>query len=136
MDYQHYIARKRVRLEGIGGAVNIPYGTKIEVMGNLLVFRGKAICFTTSQSAYDYFSQNDDGNGLVRGKLVQAIMDTLGKRDKQHQERWNRVWDDPACQPFKQEEHEDYWLWNHDFYNADLADLRHIAKLVGVKEVF
>lgn len=26
---------------------------------------------------------------------------------------------------------EDYWLWNHEFYNAPIEDLRYIAKLVG-----
>lgn len=136
MEYQHYVARKRVRLEGIGGTVNIPYGTNVESIGGILVYRGKAVCFATSQTAYDYFSQNDDGNGLVRGKLVRAITDILDKKDSQHQSRWDKVWDDPICRPLRQKAHLDFWLWDHDFYNADVDVLRHIAKLVGVKEVF
>ena len=31
-------------------------------------------------------------------------------------------------------DYEDFWLWNHDFYQADIDVLRHIAKLVGAKE--
>lgn len=30
-------------------------------------------------------------------------------------------------------EDEGYWLWNDAFYNAPLEDLRHIAKLIGLK---
>lgn len=136
MEYQHYIARKRVRLEGIGGAVNIPYGTDVKSVDGVLVYQGKAVCLTTSQNAYDYFSQNDDNNGLVRGKLVQTIIDTLNKKDSQHQSRWDKIWNDSICRPLRQKAHLDYWLWDHDFYNADLDVLRHIAKLVGAKEVF
>ena len=45
------------------------------------------------------------------------------------------VWEDPTCQPYKRIEYADFWLWNHDFFNADIDTLRHIAKLVGAKEV-
>ena len=35
---------------------------------------------------------------------------------------------------YKKAGHEDYWLLNHDFYNADIEDLKYIANLVGAKE--
>lgn len=38
------------------------------------------------------------------------------------------------CQKYKKAGHEDYWLWNHDFYNADIEDLKYIANLIGAKE--
>lgn len=135
MKNQHYITRKRARLNGIGGEANLPYGTAVDVVGDFLVYQDKCICFVTSQNAYDYFSCNDDGNGLIRGKLVQSIIDTLAKRDKDYQKRWDKVWDDPRCQPFRVEQSEDHWLWNFDFYNAEVDDLKYIAKLVGAKEV-
>ena len=69
--------------------------------------------------------------------MTQAIMKTLdqtrGRDDEQHQERWDMVWNDPACQLFKRADDDDYWLWNHDFFNADIDVLRHIAELVGAK---
>lgn len=132
---QHYITRKRTKLDGIDGIVNIPYGTTINVVDKCLVYQGKRICFVTSQNAFDYFSCNDDGNGLVRGKMVQEIQDTLGKRDKEYQKRWDKIWNDPKCQPFKVLGFENHWLWNFDFYNAKIEDLKYIANLIGVKEV-
>ena len=43
----------------------------------------------------------------------------------------SKVWADPLCQNYKRPEHEDFWIWNHDFYDAPVEDLRHIAALVG-----
>ena len=44
------------------------------------------------------------------------------------------MWEDALCQKYKKPEHEDYLLWNHDFYNADIEDLKYIANLIGAKE--
>ena len=79
--------------------------------------------------------QNDDGQGLLRGKLIQTIKSTLAKHDEAHQDRWDKIWDDPRCQQYKCSDRDDFWLWNHDFYNAEIEDLKHIAKLIGAKEV-
>lgn len=98
-----------------------------------LTIDGKPLCADRSQNAYDFFARNDDGNGLERGKLTQAIRKTLEKKDKDHQIRWDKVWADPLCQKYKRAEHADHWLWNHEFFNAEIPDLRHIAALVGVK---
>lgn len=128
-----YIAIKRARFFGLSGDVNIPYGTKIGCADGILSIEGKPLCGAHSQNAYDFFARDDDGNGLLRGKLTQAIQKTLAKRDKDHQSRWDKVWEDPICQKYKRSEHTDYWLWNHDFFNAGIHDLRHIANLIGAK---
>ncbi len=91
--------------------------------------------YEKSENAHQFFAQNEDGEGLKRGQLTQAIQKTLARRDKQYQGRWDRVWDDPVCQKYKRADHEDYWLWNHDWFQADINTLRHIAALVGAKEV-
>ena len=57
------------------------------------------------------------------------------KHDKAHQDRWDKIWDDPRCQQYKCSDRDDFWLWNHDFYNAEIENLKHIAKLIGAKEV-
>ena len=128
-----YIAIKRARFFGLSGDVNIPYGTKIDCIDGILSIEGKPLCGDHSQNAYDFFTRNDDGNGLLRGKLTQAIQKTLAKRDKDHQARWDKVWADQICQKYKRNEHTDYWLWNHAFFNAEITDLRHIANLIGAK---
>lgn len=131
----NYITIKRARINGISGPVNLPYGTKLQCEDGILTVGGEPICYDHSQNAYDFFARNDDWNGLERGKLTWAIRKALEKRDNGYQERWDKVWADSVCQQYKRPEHADFWLWNYDFYNAEIPDLRHIATLVGAKGV-
>lgn len=134
MSHKIYVARRRARFKGCNGQqVNIPYGSILEAQDGFLLWEGQPLCVDTSQNAHDFFSQNDDDQGQERGALVAAILSRLEKRDKDHQARWDKVWGDALCQKYKRAEHEDFWLWNHDFFNAPVEDLRHIAALVGAK---
>lgn len=131
MQYKNYLCRKRARFDGISGQVNIPYGTALICQDGFLMHQNKPLCGITSQNAYDFFSQNDDGMGQERGDLVGRILSRLQKRDSGYQARWNKVWEDARCQKYKRPEHEDHWIWNFDFYNGPVEDLRHIAGLIG-----
>ena len=135
MSYKSYIANRRAKFDSISGYVNIPYGTQLEADDKYIYFSGMPICAVTSKNAHEYFSQNDDGNGLLRGKLVHSIKRTVERKDISYQNRWDKIWDDPRCQQYKCSDRDDFWLWNHDFYNAEIEDLKHIAKLIGAKEV-
>lgn len=128
-----YIVHKRFKDKAICGDVNLPALTECESQNGFITHEGKTICRETSENAHSYFSRNDDGMGMVRGSLTQAIQKTLSKRDKDHQTRWDLIWNDSVSQKYKRFGDEDYWLWNHDFFQADIDDLRHIAKLVGAK---
>lgn len=129
MEYHNYIAKKRARFHAICGDVNIPYGTELTAKDGFLYLDGNPICCTSSQNAYDYFSQNDDGCGEERGKLTTEILKRMSKPGTNHQERWNKIWEDQICQKYKRPEHED-WVWNYDFYNAPTFDLWHIKRLI------
>lgn len=131
MQYKNYLCRKRARFDGISGQVNIPYGTALICQDGFLMHQNKPLCGITSQNAYDFFSQNDDGMGRERGDLVGRILSKLQKRDSGYQARWNKVWEDARCQKYKRPEHEDHWIWNFEFYNGPVEDLRHIAGLIG-----
>lgn len=129
-----YIVHKRFKDKAICGDVNLPALTECECDGAIIRHMENLICFAMSENAHQFFAANDDGMGMVRGRLTQAIQKALAKRDDHYQERWDKVWDDEVCQPYKREDYNDYWLWNHDFFNADIDVLRHIANLVGAKE--
>ena len=131
MQYKYYLCRNRARFDGISGQVNIPYGTALICQDGFLMHQNKPLCGITSQNAYDFFSQNDDGMGRERGDLVGRILSKLQKRDAGYQARWNKVWEDSRCQKYKRPEHEDHWIWNFDFYNGPVEDLRYIAGLIG-----
>lgn len=129
-----YITHRRFKRTCLGGDVNLRAGTVCEEDNGVIYADGTPICRTTSLNAHQYFGRNDDGNGMLRGRLTQAILKRLNKRDKGYQARWDKVWEDPVCQPYRRIEQADYWLWNHAFYEADILTLRHIATLVGAKE--
>lgn len=125
-----YITNKRFKKTCLCGQINIPYGTNLQCTNNLICLNDKPICYITSQDAYDYFSRNDDNKGLERGKLIRDIKDKL----KNNQSRWNKIWDnEDKLAKFRRQEIKDHWLWNFDFYNAEIEDLQFIYDLI--KEV-
>ena len=130
-----YICIKRAKFKGLDGDFNIPYGTELDCKNGCLISDGKMVCLSSSENARQFFSCNNDGNGLLRGKLVHSIIDTLAKNDTQHQFRWDKVWADRSVRKYKDMARDDYWLWNQYFYEAPIEDLKHIVSLVGAKEV-
>mgnify|MGYP000034838345 FL=1 len=129
-----YIVHRRLKDAAICGGVNIPATTICEEICGVIYHNGLPVCYTTSENAHQFFARNDDESGLRRGKLTQAIQKTLSKRDGNYQSRWDKIWADPKCRQYKRTEYEDYWLWNHEFFNADIDVLLYIANLVGAKE--
>ena len=81
MEYKTYVCRKRARFKAICGQVNIPYGTTLNGQGGFLILNDLPVCSATSQNAYDFFTQNDDGMGQERGELLNRIIPKLEKRD-------------------------------------------------------
>lgn len=130
-----FIVHKRFKDKALCGNVNLPAMTVCECDGVIIKYNGNPICATTSENAHLHFALDDDGKGIQRGKLICSIQKKLSKRDDEYQVRWDKVWEDPVCKKYKRTEHADHWLWNHDFYNANIWDLQHIARLIGIKEV-
>ena len=77
MEYKTYVCRKRARFKAICGQVNIPYGTTLNGQGGFLILNDLPVCSATSQNAYDFFTQNDDGMGQERGELLNRIIPKL-----------------------------------------------------------
>lgn len=125
-----YIVHKRFKSQAICGYVNLPATTECENVDGIIMYHDKPICTATSENAHQYFARNDDSNGMERGSLTQRIIRRLSRKDDKHQERWDKIWDDAVCQKYRNKMHEDYWLWNHAFYKADIEDLRYITKLI------
>lgn len=121
-----YIVTKRFKSNSLSGNVNLPYGTKCSVFNNIITYKGNPICLITSQDAYNYFSRNDDHQGKQRRELVKKIHKSLNSDSK-----WARLWKDHYSQKFRRKDHEDYWIWNYDFYNATINDLKYILNLIN-----
>lgn len=121
-----------------GETLNIQYGKKIEISGNFIVTSdGKAICYSTSENAHKHFARNDDGNGLERGALTYAI--AYGKRSVNSKSRQIYRFSDKEIEMLKREWRHflksdvDVILFNHDFFNADILELREMAKSLKIK---
>lgn len=126
-----YICFKRFKVNAICGEVNIPYGAVLEAENGIIYRNKKPVCYTTSQNAYDYFARNDDGKGLERGKLTAEIIKLLNNRkDGKYQDRWDRIWGDLSLLKYKRPEHDNYWLWNYDFFNASIEELNRIKSMI------
>ncbi len=142
-----YVVFKRFRDKCLSGMVNLPYGTVCELDGEMITKDGNALVVATSENAHQYFSRDDDGRGLERGRLTQEIQKRLApppmkprmtplerkKRDdeiKRQIAAWARIWNDPKLQKFKMREHADHWLWNHAFFNAEIEDLTYILNVI------
>lgn len=129
-----YIVYRRFKGKALCGDVNFPALTVCESDGTIITHMGKPICFAGSENAHQFFAVNDDGMGMERGRLIQKIQKILAQRDEDYQKRWDRIWDDPLCQPYRREDYDDYWLWGDKFFDAGIGTLRHIAALIGAKE--
>lgn len=129
----NYIVHTRLKGKALCGEVNLPAMTEVQVEGNVVYYEGVPLCAIASENGMKHFARNDDGNGMDRGKLTQAIMKRLAKRDSDYQARWDKVWEDAICQQYKRTDHADYWLWSRAFYDAPIEDLRRIAVLIGLK---
>lgn len=119
--------------QAICGALNLPEGTECETIRGYIFCQNGPVCAVTSQNAYDYFAQNDDGQGAYRGKLTQSILQklrSLKENKEENQKAWEKIWNDKTCLKYKRPEHSDYWVWSYDFYNAEITELEYIQKLV------
>lgn len=126
----YYVCFQRFKQCAICGSVNIGYGERLTVKGDFIAKDGALICAVKSQNSHDYFSPDDDGQGLTRGKLTEDINKLLQRKDKKHQARWDKVWADISLLKYKHPEHPDHWLWNHDFYCAPILELERIKKMI------
>lgn len=125
-----YIVKKRFRGLGIDGKThNLLRGTRARTVGKVIVCGNDPICGTVSEAAYEYFARNDDGRGIDRGVLIDRIREFLSiPVGTERQERWGRLWDDPSLARFRRDDHPDFWIWNFDFYNAEIEDLERIYR--------
>lgn len=130
-----YITHRRFKDKAICGDVNIPAMTECEERNGMIYHDNNPLCLISSENAHMYLAANEDGMGMKRGELTRKITSILRRKDNMHQWRWDRVWDDELCQKYKRPEHPDHWLWNHEFYNAEISDLEYILNLIVVSKM-
>lgn len=131
----NYITFRKFKRDGLDGPFNLHPGKKVEERNGVLYRGDRRICVARSREGKLHFARNDDGRGQERGELTSAILETLAVRDAGYQERWDKVWDDATCQPYRRlDQPEGVWLWNDEFFMLDIETLEYIAALVGAEK--
>ena len=79
--YEKYVVIERLRKKVTCGEINLPYGTECYTIYHgdekaIMCDKG-LVCYVSSKTAYKHFAQNDDGNGLERGRLTKSIIARL-----------------------------------------------------------
>ena len=137
-NFKTFIARKRYRgLSLNGDSVNISAQSVLLCKGDILFYNDIPLAFVTSQVSLDYFTTNDDGKGMERGKIIDEIFSILTNKPysseqeaKKRLEAWDRVWSSEFCLSFKRKDHADFWLWNYEFYNTSVNNLKIILQII------
>lgn len=115
-----------------GDYLNLPYGTKLICINNILYYQNKPVCFTTSENAKRHFSRNDDNLGLERGALTYAI--AFAKRDRagfRFSEKERNLITEKYRHWLKSEV--DYILFNDDFFHAEINEINVLARELKIK---
>lgn len=127
----NYIAYKTFEGKALCGQTIVPKEAECLCPQSIIKYNDKAICFNTSANAHEYFMRNDDGNGIERGDLINHIFALLNTDDEAlAKARWETVEADETCKKYRKDNTPGTWLWNHEFYNADITDLKYIKGLI------
>ena len=118
----------------LGENIKMPALTVLYNNDHILFLEDKPIMVDSSENCYMHIAKDSDGNRLKRGALTQKILKKLSRPQYKTQEdynaQWEKIWNDPLCLNYKRKDHEDYWLWNYQFYNAPMWDLQYIYRLI------
>jgi len=131
-----YITHKRFKNKGLlNKDYNLPYATEVQTMGKYIIYNNEPICLTTSYLAHQYFSRNDDNNGLERGNLTYAIAFSNRKPNKNNGFRFTEQERELLRTEYSHflKNEDDWILFNHHFFNADIDELRELAKKLNIK---
>lgn len=136
--------------DGIWGHFDLPAKTEVEQVNDLLIFEGKPICVVTSEKSHAFFARNDDGDALERFKNSSAILAKISEYRDAYAAEYDAIMHDMMLPPaerieqasklankaslalqfIKESERLSYFFneneyWSHDFYNANVADLKY-----------
>lgn len=120
-----------------GSEVRVPAGTELISRFECVYLDGNPFCYTTSQVAHEHVSRDDDNHGMERGILTYAIAHSERERYNSDHTRRQRFTDqeiETLCERWGQylNPHSDSILFNQDFYDADIKELKQMAKELNI----
>ncbi len=135
MIYTKYITKKRMRLNAICGAVNLPWGTILPVVDGFIVRGSDRICAAKSQNAKDFFWGYADDNPeeeIERQMLAAELLKLAPQEDKQALFESNNPW--RKYGRLEQIPAGFEWVWNIEFVEGlPMAELEGLIAKIGSK---
>lgn len=127
-------------LDGSNKDVTLNRGTKaflVEENGFIFIENAIPVCAQDSLIAHEYFCRNDDGKGLIRGKLTWAIafaqrsrISKDGHANRFSDEELNEI--NTNWKHFTRSDTPEVIIFNTDFFNADIDILKQFAKAINI----
>lgn len=119
-----------------GHRAHIRVGERLPCIAGRIARHNASVCLVTSYVAHQFFAIDDDGRGMERGALTYAI--AFEPREREHDDgyiyRFSQDELDMLCRDYPQ------WLkqqapllFNHEFFEADVDELRKLAERLGIK---
>lgn len=118
-------------------AMDIQKGERFQtIAGFIATPKAKAICRTTSEIARQHFARNDDGKGMTRGALTNAI--AYAPREREHKDGHVFRFSEDEIGMLTQDyphwlEDTDTIIFNDTFFGADVDELESLAEKLGIK---
>lgn len=129
-----YVVHHRFKgLGACGKQMNIPYGTVLKLKdGFISTEDGRLICTPVSENAHRHFSRDDDGNGLERGRITYAVAFKARNngRGARFTDREREILSTKWAQFLRPL---DVILFNHYFFEAQIDELRKLAKDLRIR---
>ena len=130
VEHERFIAAAGRASTAYDGKVNHSLWNRPDLSGRFSYAQKPACVCCGEQNALDYFVQDDDGAGDLRGKLVDSIQRCLERRDAAYQTRWDKVWSSALCQRYRRLNPMITGCGHGRFMMLQVIDLRAIATLV------
>ena len=133
------ITFRRFNEQAICGNVNIPYGATLTISqdGFVIFPDGRKITKVYSQNYIQHFALNDDGQGVLRGKLTYAI--AFSHRERKHEHGGIFRFSEDEIDMIRKDwskylmPYNDTILFNNAFYDAPIEDLQKIANALNMQ---
>ena len=128
----NYITHHRFKQKTMrGDYLNLPYGTKLICVANIIFYKNTPICYATSENAKQYFSRDNDNRGLERGALTYAIAFAPRGNSSRFTFEERNLLTEKYSHWLRRDI--DYILFNDDFFNAEVEELQQLAAALNIK---
>lgn len=132
-----YITACRVKTDDmICGYVNLPWGTECETAENGMLYfiqdgTPKVLCSATSERGYQWFSYNEDGQGIERKRIIKECVDIMAKMPDKDEKFAAFLTDATAMKYKKRPDDTIEWSWDRaKVHTAPISDLEHIRGML------